>query len=75
MQVIQLFIGGRMSYLRYLCLFAYNGVQQVLCYVVVGIFHRVVYSMLSSFRKIGGMQVNQSLRVLFVIKFTFNHFR
>jgi hypothetical protein len=25
---LRLFVGGRMSYLRYLCLFAYSGVQQ-----------------------------------------------
>ena len=31
-----------MSYLRYLCLFAYNGVQHILCCVVL----RVVYPML-----------------------------
>ena len=26
---------GRMSYLRYLCLFAYSGVQHILCYIFV----------------------------------------
>ena len=31
-----------MSYLRYLCLFAYSGVQHILCYG----FHRLVYPML-----------------------------
>jgi hypothetical protein len=31
-----------MSYLRYLCLFAYSGVQHILCYV----FIRIVYTML-----------------------------
>ena len=30
----QLFIGGLMSYLRYLCLFAHSGVQRILCCVV-----------------------------------------
>jgi hypothetical protein len=34
----QLFSGGRMSYLRYLCLFAYCGVQHILCYVFVLLF-------------------------------------
>jgi hypothetical protein len=29
---LQLFVGGFMSYLRYLCLFAYNGVQHILCH-------------------------------------------
>ena len=28
-----LFVGGRMSYLRYLCLFVYSGVQHMLCCV------------------------------------------
>jgi hypothetical protein len=44
-----------MSYLRYLCLFAYNsGVQHILCYnfflrlVAFGIILRLVYSMLPS---------------------------
>jgi hypothetical protein len=32
---LQLFVGGLMSYLRYLCLFAYSGVQHILCYVFV----------------------------------------
>jgi hypothetical protein len=31
-----------MLYLRYLCLFAYNGVQRILCFV----FLRLVYPML-----------------------------
>ena len=30
---LQLFVGGFMSYLRYLCLFAYSGVQHILCFV------------------------------------------
>jgi hypothetical protein len=38
----QLFLGGLMSYLRYLCLFAYSGVQHILCYV----FLRLVCPML-----------------------------
>ena len=28
---LQLLVGGFMSYLRYLCLFAYSGVQYILC--------------------------------------------
>jgi hypothetical protein len=30
---LQLFVGGLMSYLRYLCLFANSGVQHILCCV------------------------------------------
>ena len=30
---LQLFVGGLMSYLLYLCLFAYSGVQDILCCV------------------------------------------
>ena len=30
---LQLFVGGLMSYLRYLCLFAHSGVQRILCCV------------------------------------------
>jgi hypothetical protein len=30
---LQLFVGGRMSYFRYLCLFAQSGVQHILCCV------------------------------------------
>jgi hypothetical protein len=33
-----LFVGGHMSYLRYLCLFAYSGVQHILCSVFVLFF-------------------------------------
>jgi hypothetical protein len=32
---LQLFVGGLMSYLRYLCLFAYSGFQHILCCVFV----------------------------------------
>jgi hypothetical protein len=35
MNVTQLFVEGRMSYLRYFCLFAHSGVQQILCCVFV----------------------------------------
>ena len=31
----QLLVGGLVSYLRYLCLLAYNGVQLLLCYVLL----------------------------------------
>jgi hypothetical protein len=31
---LQLFVGGFMSFLRYLCLFAYSGVQHILCCVL-----------------------------------------
>ena len=39
---LQLFVGGRMSYLRYLYLSAHSGVQHILCYV----FLHLVYLML-----------------------------
>ena len=42
---LQLFIGGFMSYLRYLCLFVYSGVQHILCCVFVDFFCRLVYPM------------------------------
>ena len=32
---LQLFVGGLMLYLRYLCLFVYSGVQHILCCVFV----------------------------------------
>ena len=35
---LQLFVGGCMSYLCYLCLFAYSGVQHILCFVFVLFF-------------------------------------
>ena len=31
---LHLFVGGLMAYLRYLCLFAYSGIQHILCCVV-----------------------------------------
>ena len=37
---LQLFVGVRMSYLRYLCLFEYNGVQHIFC----SVFLRLVAS-------------------------------
>jgi len=39
---LKLFLGGLMSYLRYLCLLAFIGVQHILCCVVL----RLVYHML-----------------------------
>ena len=45
---LQLFVGGFMSYLRYLCLLAYSGVQHIFCFFF-GLFVFVlclVYSML-----------------------------
>jgi hypothetical protein len=44
---LQVSVGGFMSYLRYLCLLAYSGVQHILCYVFVLFFLRVVYPLLS----------------------------
>ena len=35
---LQLFVGGLMSYLRYLCFFAYGNVQHILCCVFVLLF-------------------------------------
>ena len=36
---LQLFVGGLMFYLRYLCLFAYSGVQHILsCVFVLFVF-------------------------------------
>ena len=32
---LQMFVGERMTYLRYLCLFAYSGVQQILCFLFI----------------------------------------
>jgi len=42
--MIQLYITGLMSYLRYLCLFAYSGVQDILCFCFA--FLRLMYPML-----------------------------
>jgi len=35
---LQLFVGGSVSYLRYLCVFPYSGVQHILCCVFVLFF-------------------------------------
>ena len=42
----QLLPGGLMSYLRYLCLFTYSGVQHILCCVFALFFFRLMYPML-----------------------------
>ena len=39
---LQLFVGGLLSYLRYLCLFAYSGVQHILCCVFCFVCLRLV---------------------------------
>ena len=46
---LQLFVWGRMSYLRYICLFVHSGVRHILCCVffVFCFFFRLVYHMLS----------------------------
>ena len=45
---LQLFVGGLMSYLRYLCLFANHGVQHILCcdFVLLVFALCLVYPML-----------------------------
>ena len=43
---LQLFVGRRMSYLRYLCLFTHSFVQHILCCVFVLFFLRLVYRVL-----------------------------
>jgi len=43
-----LFVGGLMTYLRYMCLFAYSDVPHILCCVCI-VFLRLVYLMLSIF--------------------------
>jgi len=42
---LQLFVRGLMTYLHYLCLFTYSGVQYILCCVFVLSFLRLVCSM------------------------------
>ena len=44
---LQLFVGGLMSYLRYLCLFSYSGVQHTVCCVFVLGFFVLCSSMFS----------------------------
>ena len=39
---LQMFVGPPMSYLRYLCLFVYNGIQDMLCCVFVLFFFVLV---------------------------------
>jgi hypothetical protein len=43
---LQLFVGGLISYLRYLCLFAYSDIQHILCCVFVLFSFVFVYPML-----------------------------
>ena len=43
---LQLFVGGHMSCLRYLCLFVHNGVQHISWCVFWFVFLRLVYPML-----------------------------
>ena len=43
---LQLFVGGLISYLRYLCLLAHSGVQHILCCVFCFVSLRLVYPML-----------------------------
>ena len=42
---LQLFVGGLMTYLHYLCLFTYSNVQYILCCVFVLSFLRLVCPM------------------------------
>jgi len=48
MNVAQLFVEGRMSYLHYFCLFAHSGVQHILCCVFV-LFFFVLYTLCCQF--------------------------
>jgi len=43
---LQLFVGGRMSYFRYLCLLTNNGAQHILCCIFVFVFLCLVSSVL-----------------------------
>jgi hypothetical protein len=45
---LQLLVGGSMSYLRYLCLFAHSGVQRILC-CVFALFFFVLYNLCCQF--------------------------
>jgi hypothetical protein len=46
---LQLFVGGRMSYLRYLYLFAYSGVQHILCCVFLRLCYQLLWIVLFLF--------------------------
>ena len=46
---LKLFVGGLMSYLCYLCLLAYSGVQHILCCVVFFCLSSSVYPCVASF--------------------------
>jgi hypothetical protein len=48
---LQLFVAGRMRYLRYLCLFLYSGVHHVLC---CGFCFFVILKFVSDLRQEGG---------------------
>jgi hypothetical protein len=48
---LQLFVAGRMRYLRYLCVFLYSGVQHVLC---CGFCFFVILKFVSDLRQEGG---------------------
>ena len=45
----QLFVGGLMSYLRYLCLFGYSGVQHILCCIFFYFFFFVLCTLCRQF--------------------------
>ena len=45
---LQLFVGGRMSYLRYLSLFPFSGVQHILC-CIFALFFFVLYTLCCQF--------------------------
>jgi hypothetical protein len=48
---LQLFVGGPMCYIRYLlCLLADNGVQHILCYVLIFPGEKLVYTHFSGGR-------------------------
>ena len=42
---LQLFVGGPISNLRYVCMLAHSGVQHILCCVFCFVFLRLVYSL------------------------------
>ena len=45
---LQLFVRVRMSYLRYLCFFAYSGVQHIVCCVFSFVFFMICPRLVSS---------------------------
>jgi hypothetical protein len=59
---LQLFVGGCMSYLRYLCLFACGGVQHISCCVFIPPLHqmaRITFCLYCRFHK---MQLDLELK-------------